>query len=104
MSKSFASSSWLGWGFGATYLLAAFTLVITACLPLALLAMAHVTGSGAERAQALLVGVIAAAALVAVGCVVAYYGGLRHRAQWQRPGLLLMWALSALGMLGWWKL
>lgn len=43
---------------------------------------------------------VAIAAITAVG----YFVWVRYQVRWQRHVLMLMWALSALGMVGWWKL
>ena len=93
-----------GWDFGATYALAAFTLTITGCLPLALLATMNAGGTGAERAQALLSALPVMAGAIAILCAVAYFSVLRHRIAWQRHALMLMWGLSIAGLIGWWKL
>ena len=97
-------ASWLGLSFGWSYALAAFTLTVTSCLPLALLATMHNEGTGAQRAQALMVAIPSFAAVVALVSAVFYVLHLRHRPSWHRHALLAMWALSALGMVGWWKL
>ena len=44
-----------------------------------------------------------ALAIAGVTAVV-YFTWLRQRVQWQCHALMLMWALSALGMVGWWKI
>ncbi|MBQ0130886.1 MAG: hypothetical protein KBT18_01555 [Comamonas sp.] len=101
---SSSPSSWLGLSLGWSYALAAFTLTITSCLPLALLATMHNEGSGAQRAQALMLAIPSFAALVALVCAAFYFLHLRHRTAWHRHALMVMWSLSALGMVGWWKL
>lgn len=98
------SPSWLGLSYGWSYCLAAFTLTITACLPLALLATMHHEGSGAERAHALMVAIPSMAAVVALACAALYVLHLRYPSAWQRHALMAMWGLSALSMVGWWKL
>lgn len=97
-------SPWLGLSFGWAYLLAAFTLTVTSCLPLALLWTMNQDGSGAQRAQALMLAIPSMAIVVALACTALYVVHLRHRIQWQRHALMGMWGLSALGMVGWWKL
>lgn len=96
--------SLFGLSFGWSYALAAFTLTICGCLPLALIATMGHTGTGAERANALMAWLPLMAGLIAAVCAVAFFAVLRERAQWQRHALMLMWALSGLGMVGWWKL
>lgn len=98
------SSSFLGLSYGWSYALAAFTLTICGCLPLALLLTMHVGTSGAERANALMAMIPTMAGAIAVVCALLYVTVLRQRAQWRRHALMGMWALSALGMVGWWKL
>lgn len=98
------STSLFGLSFGWSYALAAFTLTITACLPLALLAMMNFEGSGQERAYALMVAILSMAAVLAVACTAFYFLNLRHRVSWHRHVLMAMWGLSALSMVGWWKL
>ena len=104
MTQPASSSSFLGLTYGWSYTLASFTLVICGCLPLALLAVMGHTGSGAERANALMAWLPIMAGLIALASAVLYFAWVRHNAAWQRRVLLLMWALSALGMVGWWKL
>ena len=96
--------SLLGLSFGWSYALAAFTMTITGCLPLALLATANHQGSGAERAQALMMAIPAMAVVLLMACVAFYFLTLRYRPRWQRHALMVMWSLSALGIVGWWKL
>lgn len=93
-----------GMGFGPAYALAAFTLTLTGCLPLALLVTLNSTAAGPERAQALVMWLVVMAAGLAIGCVVLFFKVLRQRVHWQRHALMAMWALSALGIAGWWKL
>lgn len=104
MTQPTTPASLFGLSYGWSYALAAFTLTICACLPLALLATMGHTGSGAERANALMAWLPIMAALVALGCTLVFYTVLRQRPHWRRHALLVMWALSALGMVGWWKL
>lgn len=104
MNQPSSSPSLFGLSFGWAYALAAFTLTITSCLPLALLATMAGGGTGAERANALMAWLPIMAALVAIACAVFFFTTLRQRAGWQRHVLMAMWALSALGMVGWWKL
>ena len=94
------------WGlsYGWSYALAAFTLTVCGCLPLALLATMHHTGTGAERAQALLTWLPVMAGLIAAACALLYTMVLRQRVHWRRHALMALWALSALGMWGWWRL
>ena len=98
------SASLFGLSFGWSYALAAFTLTLTASLPLALLAVMNFEGTGPERAHALMVGIPSMAAIVAIACTAFYFLNLRHRLNWHRHALLAMWGLSALSMVGWWKL
>lgn len=104
MTSPSSSSSFLGLSYGWSYTLAAFTLTICGCLPLALLLTMDVGTSGAERAQALIAMLPVMAGVIAVACAVLFYAVLRQRTTWRRHALLGMWALSALGMVGWWKL
>lgn len=103
-STSSAGASWLGLTPGWSYTLAAFTLTITGCLPLALLLTMHVDPAQGARAQALLTMLVVMALTLALGCVAFYGLVLRQRPHWMRHALMVMWALSALGMIGWWKL
>lgn len=93
-----------GMGFAASYALAAFTLTLACCLPLALLITQNSTAAGPERVQALVMWLLVMGAVLAIGCVWFFFGLLRHRVQWQRHALMVMWSLSALGIVGWWKL
>lgn len=104
MNQPSSSPSLFGLSFGWAYALAAFTLTITSCLPLALLATMAGGGTGAERANALMAWLPIMAGLVAIACAVFFFTTLRQRVGWQRHVLMAMWALSALGMVGWWKL
>ena len=104
MSEPSSSPSLFGFSYGWSYALAAFTMTVTCCLPLALLATMQHTGTGAERANALIAWLPVMAGLVAVASVLLYVGKVRHTVHWQRSALMVMWALSALGMVGWWKL
>ena len=104
MTQPASTTSFLGLSYGGAYALASFTLVICGCLPLALLAVMGHSGTGAERANALIAWLPVMAGMIAVACAVLYFAWLRHNAAWQRRVLLLLWALSALGMVGWWKL
>ena len=89
--------SFLGLSFGWSYALAAFTLTVTGCLPLALLATMHVPLEEGARASALMTSLPLMALAIAGVTAVVYF-------TWQRHALMLMWALSALGMVGWWKI
>lgn len=112
--KHFAESSFMpqplpqvslfGLSYGWSYALSAFTLTICGCLPLALIATMGATGTGAERANALIAWLPVMAGLIALVCAALYFGVLRTRTAWRRHALMLMWALAALGMVGWWKL
>lgn len=62
------------------------------------------TGTGEERANVLIAWLPVMAAILAVGTAVLYLAYLRHHTKWQRHALMALWALSALGMVGWWKL
>lgn len=104
MTSPSSASSFLGLSYGWSYTLAAFTLTICGCLPLALLLTMHVGTSGAERAHALMAMIPTMAGAIAVVCALLYFTVLRQRTQWRRHALMGMWALSALGMVGWWKL
>lgn len=104
MKQPSPSPSMFGLSYGWAYALAAFTLVITCCLPLALLATMNVPLEGGARGNALLLSLPVMAAALAVATAVAYFAYVRHRMGWQRHALMAMWALSALGMVGWWKL
>lgn len=104
MTQPDSSSSFLGLSYGWSYALASFTLVICGCLPLALLAVMGHSGSGAERANALMAWLPVMAGVIGAVCAVVYWAWLRQHTAWQRRVLLLLWALSALGMVGWWKL
>lgn len=104
MTQPSSKSSLLGLSYGWSYVLAAFTLTVCGCLPLALLATMGHTGSGPERAHALMAWLPVMAGLLAVGCALLYYAWLRYRAQYQRQALMALWALAALGMVGWWTL
>lgn len=94
----------LGLSFGWSYALAAFTLTVTGCLPLALLVTMHVPLEEGARASALMTSLPLMALAIAGVTAVVYFTWLRQRVQWQRHALMLMWALSALGMVGWWKI
>jgi hypothetical protein len=104
MSQAPSSPSLFGLSYGWSYALSAFTLTICGCLPLALMATSGHTGTGPERAQALMVWLGVMAAVLAVGTAALYAGYLRHNVRWQRHAMMAIWALSALGMVGWWKL
>ena len=106
MSKpsSTVFTSFFGLSYGWSYLLTSFTLVICGCLPLALLATMGDTGSGAERANSLMMALLWMAALLAAVCAVIFYKVLNTRPHWRRHVLMVMWGLAALGMVGWWKL
>ncbi|WP_312569871.1 hypothetical protein [Comamonas sp.] len=104
MTSPRSASSFLGLSYGWSYTLAAFTLTICGCLPLALLLTMNVGTSGAERAHALMAMIPTMAGAIAVVCALLYFTVLRQRTQWRRHALMGMWALSALGMVGWWKL
>lgn len=104
MSQPSSQPSLFGLSYGWSYALSAFTLTICGCLPLALLATMGHTGTGAERANALIAWLPVMAGLLVVGTAGLYFGYLRQKPHWQRHALMLMWALSALGMVGWWKL
>lgn len=99
-----SSVTLLGLSYGWSFVLAAFTLTLCGCLPLALLATMNSTGTGAERANALLAWLPVMAGLIALACAVVYACVLRQRPHWRRHALMVMWALSGLGMVGWWKL
>jgi len=94
----------MGLSYGWSYALAAFTMTLTCCLPLALLATMHYEGTGAQRASALLLGLSLIAGLLALCSALLYYAKLRHSSKWQRHALLGLWILSALGLAGWWTL
>ena len=104
MTQPSTPASLFGLTYGWSFALAAFALTITGCLPLALLLTRDVGTSGAERAQALMAMLPVMAGVIAVTCAVLFYAVLRQRTTWRRHALLGMWALSALGMVGWWKL
>lgn len=104
MTTPIHTPSLFGLSFGWSYVLAAFTLTITGCLPLALLLTMDAGTSGAERAQALMAMIPLMAGAIALVCAVFFYTVLRQRSHWRRAALLGMWALSALGMVGWWKI
>ncbi len=104
MTQPSTPASLFGLTYGWSFALAAFTLTITGCLPLALLLTRDVGTAGAERAQALMAMLPVMAGVIAVACAVLFYAVLRQRTTWRRHALLGMWALSALGMVGWWKL
>ena len=104
MSQASSSPSLFGLSYGWSYALSAFTLTICGCLPLALMAMAGHTGTGAERANALVTWLVVMAVALAVGTTALYFAYLRQNTQWRRSAMLALWALSALGMVGWWKL
>ena len=106
MSKPTTPSlaSFFGLSYGWSFVLTSFTLTLCGCLPLALLATMHSTGTGAERAQALMTALPIMAGLIAVACAVVFYAVLRNRPQWRRHALMIMWGLAALSMVGWWKL
>lgn len=104
MTTSSSQPSLFGLSYGWSYALSALTLTICGCLPLALLAVMDHTGTGAERANALLAWLPIMAGVLAVGAAVLYFAFLRTHGKWQRHALMVMWCLSALGMVGWWKL
>ena len=104
MNQTSAPASFLGLTYGWSYALASFTLTICACLPLALLATMGHSGTGQERAHALMAWLPVMAAGIALACVALYALVLRQHTTWRRHALMVLWALSALGMLGWWKL
>jgi hypothetical protein len=104
MSQPVPQVSLFGLSYGWSYALSTFTLTICGCLPLALIATMGATGSGAERANALIAWLPIMAGLIALACAVIYFALLRTRTTWRRPVLMLIWALAALGMVGWWKL
>ncbi|MBF6630916.1 MAG: hypothetical protein ITG01_07160 [Comamonas sp.] len=104
MSPTHSQASLFGLSYGWSYALSAFTLTICGCLPLALIATMGATGTGEERANVLIAWLPVMAAILAVGTAVLYFTYLRHHTKWQRHALMALWALSALGMVGWWKL
>lgn len=95
--------SLFGLSFGWSYALAAFTLTICGCLPLALIATMGHTGTGAERANALMAWLPIMAGVLAVVTAALYVAVFRHESKYKRHALMVMWGLSALGMAGWWK-
>lgn len=104
MPQPLPQVSLFGLSYGWSYALSAFTLTICGCLPLALIATMGATGTGAERANALIAWLPVMAGLIALVCAALYFGVLRTRIAWRRHALMLMWALAASGMVGWWKL
>lgn len=104
MATSSSQPSLFGLSYGWSYALSAFTLTVCGCLPLALIAVMGNTGSGAERANALMAWLPVMAGVLALGSAALYFAYLRHHSRWQRHALTAMWTLSALGMVGWWKL
>lgn len=104
MSQPSSQPSLFGLSYGWSYVLSAFTLTICCCLPLALLATMGGSGTGVERAHALLTWLPVMAGILAAGSALLYAAYLRHNTTWQRQVLMAMWAFSALGMVGWWKL
>lgn len=104
MSQPSPQVSLFGLSYGWSYALSAFTLTICGCLPLALLATMGATGTGAERAHALIAWLPVMAGFIALACAILYFAVLRTRTAWRRHALMLIWALAALGMVGWWKL
>ena len=104
MSTPSSQPSLFGLSYGWSYALSAFTLTICGCLPLALLAVMGHSGTGAERANALMAWLPIMAGLLAVATAVLYFAVLRHHPKYQRHAMMVLWALSALGMVGWWKL
>lgn len=97
--------SLFGLSYGWSYALAAFTLTICGCLPLALIATMGATGTGAERANALMAWLPIMAGALAVATTALYLTVFRQASSaTRRYALLGMWALAALGMVGWWKL
>lgn len=104
MTQPASSPSFFGLSSSWSYALAAFTLTVTGCLPLALLATMHIPLAEGARASALMTSLPIMAIAIALVTTVAYYVWVRHRPTWHRHALMLMWALSALGMVGWWKL
>lgn len=104
MPSPASSPSLFGLSYGGSYLLAAFTLSLTACLPLALLVTMAGNATGAERANALMAWLPIMGGGVAVLCAVGYYLCLPQRPAWKGRALMLMWALAALSIVGWWKL
>lgn len=104
MPQASTPPSLFGLSYGWSYALSAFTLTVCGCLPLALLATMGATGTGAERASALMTWLLVMAALLAGASALAYFTVLRSKVQWRRHALMAMWALAALGMAGWWEL
>lgn len=104
MSQSREPFSSFGLSFGWSYLLAAFTLTITGCLPLAWLMTMYVSTGDGARGTALLTWLPIMALAIAAACAVFYATKLRHHPQWRPHALIAMWALSAVGMWGWWTL
>lgn len=105
MSQPSPQPSLFGLSYGWSYALAAFTLTICGCLPLALIATMGATGTGAERANALMAWLPIMAGALAVATAVLYVTVFRQAgATARRNALMVMWALAALGMVGWWKL
>ena len=104
MTTPSSQPSLFGLSYGWSYALSAFTLTICGCLPLALIAVMGHSGTGAERANALMAWLPIMAGVLAVGSAVLYFAYVRHHSEWKRRALMVMWALSALGMVGWWKL
>ena len=103
-SKNSPAASLFGLSFGWSYALAAFTLTVAGCLPLALIATMGHSGTGAERANALMAWLPIMAGGIAALSAVFYFTAVRQRPQWHRQVLLGMWALAALGIWGWWAL
>lgn len=104
MTQPTTTPSLFGLSFGWSYALAAFTLTVCGCLPLALLATMHIPLAEGARASALMTALPLMALAIAVATLVIYWVWVRHRQSWQRHVLMAMWALSGLGMIGWWKL
>ena len=104
MTQPTSTPSLFGLSFGWSYALAAFTLTICGCLPLALIATMGVPLAEGARASALMTALPVMALAIAAVTAVGYYMWVRHNQQWQRHVLMGMWALAGLGMVGWWKL
>ena len=104
MQNTPSSPSFLGLTYGWSYALAAFTLTITGCLPLAWLLTMNVGVQEGPRGQVLIMWLPIMAVAIAAATVLLFVTVLRKQPRWQRHALLAMWALSALGMVGWWKL
>ena len=104
MPPASSQPSLFGLSYGWSYALSAFTLTVCGCLPLALIVTMGSTAVGPERVNTLVAGLLGMALVLAGACTLSYFTVLRRQVQWRNRALMLMWCLSALGMVGWWKL